>query len=100
MPFVPVSEKVSFDELEVPDTVTVPPVFPTVAVSEMSTNSVLPDWMMVSVLLSTPDAEKVAVVVLEERPVCVEPVQDTVSLPLPLVLFGVAHDAYAIVYSC
>ena len=94
---VPVSENVNLDELEVPEIVTVPPVFATVAVLSKSTNSVLPAWIMVRVFDSTPEAEKVAVVVRELRPVCVEPVHDTVSLPLPLVLLGVAHDAYAII---
>jgi hypothetical protein len=42
----------------------------TAAVADVKlTNSVLPDWITVSVLLSTPDAEKVAVVVLASRPV-------------------------------
>ena len=95
---VPVSENVSLDEFEVPLMVTVPPVLATVAVSDMSTNSALPAWMMVSTLDSTPDAEKVAVVCLEDRPVCAEPVQETVSLPEPLVLLGSTHDAYAITF--
>jgi hypothetical protein len=87
------------DEFEVPEMVMVPPVLSTVAVSEMSTNSVLPAWMMVKVLLSTPEAAKVAVVVLESRPVCSDPVQETVSFPLPLTLLGFTQDAYAIVKS-
>lgn len=69
MLFVPVSEKVSLLELDVPETVTVPPDLPTAAESSRSTNSVFPAWMMVRVFDSTPDAEKVAVVVRELRPV-------------------------------
>lgn len=99
MPFVPVRAKVSFDELDVPVMVRVPPALSTAAVAESKlTNSVLPDWMMVRVLLSTPDAAKVAVVCLASRPVCAEADHDTVSLPLPLVLLGLAHDAYAIIF--
>ena len=100
MPFVPVRAKVNLDELEVPVMVKVPPDFPTAAVtSSKLTNSVLPDWIMVRVLLSTPDAAKVAVVCLASRPVCAEADQETVSLPLPLVLFGLAQLAYAIILS-
>ena len=44
----------------------------------------------------TPEAEKVAVVCREDLPVCACPVQDTVSSPLPCVLLGETHDAYAI----
>jgi hypothetical protein len=98
MPFVPVNENVSSDEFDVPEIVRVPPVFATVPVSSISTNSVLPAWMMVSVFDSTPDAAKVAVVVREERPVCAEPLHDTVSFPLPCVLLGVTQLAYAIVF--
>ena len=98
MPFVPVKANVNLDELEVPVMVKVPPDFPTAAVvSSKLTNSVLPDWIIVKVLLYTPDAAKVAVVCLASRPVCADADHDTVSFPLPLVLFGLAHDAYAIV---
>lgn len=70
MPFVPVRAKVNLDELEVPVMVRVPPVLSTAAVAESKlTNSVLPDWIIVKVLLSTPDAAKVAVVCLASRPV-------------------------------
>ena len=86
MPFVPVRAKVSLDELEVPVMVKVPPVLSTAAVAESKlTNSVLPDWIIVKVLLSTPDAAKVAVVCLASRPVCADADHDTVSFPLPLV---------------
>lgn len=101
MPFVPVRAKVSLDELEVPVMVKVPPVLSTAAVAESKlTNSVFPDWIIVKVLLSTPDAAKVAVVCLASRPVWADADHDTVSFPLPLVLFGLAHDAYAIVFYC
>ena len=93
---VPVMEKVSFEELDVPVIVTEPPLLDTDAVESMLTNSARPAWMMVRVFDSTPDAEKVAVVVLDERPVWLEPVHDTVSFPLPLCFEGVTHDAYAI----
>lgn len=94
MPFVPVKAKVSLDELEVPVIVRVPPVFSTAAVAEEKlTKSVLPDWMMWRVLFSTLEAEKVASVSLCKRPVCSDALQDTVSLPLPLVLFGFTQDA-------
>lgn len=98
IPLVPVSENVSFDEFDVPDIVTEPPVFATDAVAAIDTNSVFPDYVMVSVFDSTPDAENVAVVVLAVLPVYGVPVQETVSLPLPLVLLGVTHDAYDIIY--
>ena len=99
IPFVPVRAKVNLDELEVPVIVRVPPDFPTAAVvSSKLTNSVFPDWIIVKVLLSTPDAAKVAVVCLASRPVWAVADHDTVSFPLPLVLFGLAHDAYAIVF--
>lgn len=95
---VPVSVNVSFDEFEYPDIVTLPPVLGTVAVESIVTNSDAPDCTIVRVFDSTPDAENVAVVVLAERPVCSEPVHETVSFPEPLVLLGVTHDAYAILY--
>lgn len=99
MPFVPVRAKVSFDELEVPVIVKVPPALSTAAVAESKlTNSVLPDWIIVRVLLSTPDAAKVAVVCLASRPVWAVADQETVSFPLPLVLFGLAQEAYAIIF--
>ena len=101
MPFVPVRVKVSLVELEAPVMVRVPPALSTVAVAdEKLTNSVLPDWIIVKVLSSTFDAENFAVVVLCSRPVCSEALQETVSLPLPLVLLGEAQDAYAILLSC
>lgn len=93
---VPVMEKVSLEELDVPAIVTEPPLLDTDAVESMLTNSAKPAWMMVRVFDSTPDAEKVAVVVLELLPVWFAPVHDTVSFPLPLCLDGVTHDAYAI----
>lgn len=97
---VPVSVNVSLDELEVPVMVTEPPVFATVAVAFVNdTNSDAPDCVMESVFDSTPDAENVAVVVRAVLPVCSVADHDTVSLPLPEVLLGVTHDAYAIVYS-
>ena len=96
MLFVPVSEKVSLDELVVPEIVTLPPAFATEAVESIVTNSALPAWMMVRVLLSTPEAEKVAVVCLAVRPVLADALHDTVSLPLPLVLLGSTQEAYAI----
>ena len=70
MPFVPVRANVSLDELDLPVMVRVPPVLSTAAVAESKlTNSVLPDWMIVRVLLSTPEAEKEAVVCRASRPV-------------------------------
>lgn len=99
MPLVPVSENVSLELFDVPVIVRVPPLWATAAVSSMFTNSAAPAWLMVSVLLSTPDAEKVAVVERAVRPVWLLPVQATVSLPLPDVLLGVTHDAYAISYA-
>ena len=56
MPFVPVKVKVNLAEFDVPVIVRVPPSLPTAAASSISTNSVLPAWMMVRVLLSTPEA--------------------------------------------
>ena len=96
MPLVPVKEKVSFEEFALPVIVILPPDWGTEAVSSIMTNSALPAWIIVNVLLSTPEAEKVAVVCLGERPVWTDPVQETVSFPLPLVLLGLTHDAYAI----
>ena len=93
MPFVPVKVKVNLEELDVPEMVTVPPALATDAVSSIATNSVFPACMMVRVLNSTPEAAKVAVVVREDRPVCAEPVQETVSFPFPLTLLGVTQDA-------
>lgn len=69
IPFVPVKAKVSLDELEVPVMVTEPPDLVTAAVGSMLTNSARPACTMVSVFESTPEAEKVAVVVLDSRPV-------------------------------
>lgn len=66
---VPVMEKVNLEELEVPEIVTDPPAFATDAVESMVTNSVFPAWMIVRVFDSTPEAEKVAVVVRDDRPV-------------------------------
>lgn len=96
MPFVPVKANVNFDELVVPEIVTDPPPFATDAVGSIVTNSALPACMMVRVFDSTPEAENIAVVCLAVRPVRTDPVHDTVSSPLPLVLLGVTHDAYAI----
>ena len=94
---VPVSEKVSLLEFDVPEIVTDPPALATVAVASIDTNSDLPDCVIVSVFESTPDAEKVAVVVLELLPVCSDADHDTVSSPEPDVLLGVTQDAYAII---
>ena len=70
IPFVPVSEKVSLEELDVPVMVREPPDLATEAVElSKEANSVFPACMIVRVLDSTPDAEKVAVVCLEDRPV-------------------------------
>ena len=88
---VPVSAKVSLLLFEVPDIVSVPPFFPTEAVSSMVANSAFADCMIVSVLLSTPEALNVADVCRATRPVCTAPSHDTVSLPLPLTLLGVTH---------
>lgn len=93
---VPVSVNVSLEEFDVPEIVTEPPVFATVAVESIVTNSVFPDWVTERVFESTPEAENVAVVVLAVRPVCSEALNDTVSFPLPLVFDGFNHDAYAI----
>ena len=90
MLLLPVSENVSLLELLLPVMVSVPPLLLTEAVAESKlTNSVFPDWMIVSSGDGdTPDAEKVARVCLARRPVCSDADHDTVSFPLPLVLFG------------
>jgi hypothetical protein len=94
------SENVSFDELDVPVMVSVcTPALSTLFALSIVTNSGFPACVTALTTSSQFAALNVMLVLRAFLPVLSAPaVTLTVSLPLPWVLLGMSHDAYAIIY--